>query len=97
MKCKLKSGHTRLKTKLGLPDLELAKVAVIVSLRSVVAGAWNANFPISTGAVSSSTAVPSRSLIRRAWPLSTPVRFCGAVQTERPDCRILFTLKVATA
>jgi len=34
MKPKLKSGHTRLKTKLGLPDLEHAKVAVIVSLRS---------------------------------------------------------------
>ena len=34
MKRKLKSGHTRLKTKLGLPDLEHAKVAVIVSLRS---------------------------------------------------------------
>jgi len=34
MKRKLKSGHTRLKTKLGLPDLENAKIAVIVSLRS---------------------------------------------------------------
>ena len=34
MKRKLKSGPTRLKTKLGLPDLEHAKVAVIVSLRS---------------------------------------------------------------
>ncbi len=34
MKRKLKSGHTRLKTKLGLPDLEHAKVAVLVSLRS---------------------------------------------------------------
>ena len=34
MKRKLKSGHTRLKTKLGLPDLEHAKVAVIVNLRS---------------------------------------------------------------
>ena len=34
MKRKLKSGHTRLKTKLGLADLEHAKVAVIVSLRS---------------------------------------------------------------
>src|SRR3979490_1458243 len=34
MKRKLKSGHTRLKTKLGLPDLEHAKIAVIVSLRS---------------------------------------------------------------
>jgi hypothetical protein len=34
MKRKLKRGHTRLKTKLGLPDLEHAKVAVIVSLRS---------------------------------------------------------------
>src|SRR5260221_5995019 len=34
MKRKLKSGHARLKTKLGLPDLEHAKVAVIVSLRS---------------------------------------------------------------
>jgi hypothetical protein len=30
MKCKLKSGHTRLKTKLGLSDLEHAKIAVIV-------------------------------------------------------------------
>ena len=34
MKRKPKHGHTRLKTKLGLPDLEHAKVAVIVSLRS---------------------------------------------------------------
>jgi integrase len=34
MKRKLKGGYTRLKTKLGLPDLEHAKVAVIVSLRS---------------------------------------------------------------
>jgi hypothetical protein len=34
MKRKLKSGYTRLKTKLGLPDLEHAKLAVIVSLRS---------------------------------------------------------------
>jgi site-specific recombinase XerD len=34
MKRKLKRGRTRLKTKLGLPDLEHAKVAVIVSLRS---------------------------------------------------------------
>jgi len=34
MKRKLKNGHARLKTKLGLPDLEHAKVAVIVSLRS---------------------------------------------------------------
>ncbi len=34
MKRKLKSGHSRLKTKLGLPDLENAKIAVIVSLRS---------------------------------------------------------------
>jgi hypothetical protein len=34
MKRKLKSGRARLKTKLGLPDLEHAKVAVIVSLRS---------------------------------------------------------------
>jgi site-specific recombinase XerD len=34
MKRKLKSGHTRLRTKLGIPDLEHAKVAVIVSLRS---------------------------------------------------------------
>jgi hypothetical protein len=34
MKRKLKSGHTSLKSKLGLPDLEHAKVAVIVSLRS---------------------------------------------------------------
>ena len=34
MKRKLKSGQTRLKTKLGLPDLEHAKIAVIVSLRS---------------------------------------------------------------
>src|SRR5271169_3055338 len=34
MKRKLRSGHTRLKTKLGLPDLENAKIAVIVSLRS---------------------------------------------------------------
>ena len=34
MKRKPKRGHTRLKTKLGLPDLEHAKVAVIVSLRS---------------------------------------------------------------
>ena len=34
MKRNLKSGHTRLKTKFGLPDLEHAKVAVIVSLRS---------------------------------------------------------------
>ena len=30
----LKSRHTRSKTKLGLPDLEHTKVAVIVSLRS---------------------------------------------------------------
>jgi len=34
IKRKLKSGHARLKTKLGLPDLEHAKIAVIVSLRS---------------------------------------------------------------
>src|SRR5882762_4903586 len=34
MKRKLKSGHSRQRTKLGLPDLEHAKVAVIVSLRS---------------------------------------------------------------
>jgi hypothetical protein len=34
MKRKLKNGHPRLRTKLGLPDLEHAKVAVIVSLRS---------------------------------------------------------------
>ena len=34
MKRKLKSGHSRLNTKLGLPDLENAKIAVIVSLRS---------------------------------------------------------------
>src|SRR5216684_2969235 len=34
MKRKLESGHSRLKTKLGLPDLENAKIAVIVSLRS---------------------------------------------------------------
>jgi site-specific recombinase XerD len=34
MKHKLNSGRSRLKTKLGLPDLEYAKVAVIVSLRS---------------------------------------------------------------
>jgi hypothetical protein len=34
MKRKLKSRHNRQKTKLGLPDLEHAKVAVIVSLRS---------------------------------------------------------------
>jgi hypothetical protein len=34
MKRKLKSGHAWLKTKLGLPDLEHAKIAVIVSLRS---------------------------------------------------------------
>src|SRR6202140_5212818 len=34
MKRKFKSGHARLKTKLGLPDLEHAKIAVIVSLRS---------------------------------------------------------------
>jgi len=34
MKRKTKSRQTRLKTKLGLPDLEHAKVAVIVSLRS---------------------------------------------------------------
>jgi len=35
MKRKLKNGHAaRLKTKLGLPDLEQAKIAVIVSLRS---------------------------------------------------------------
>src|SRR5258707_13118073 len=34
MKRKLKSGHSRPKTKLGLPDLENAKIAVIVSLRS---------------------------------------------------------------
>ena len=31
MKRKLKSGHSRLKTKLGLPDLENAKIAVIVT------------------------------------------------------------------
>src|SRR5713101_2684470 len=35
MKRKPKSRPTRLKTKLGLPDLEHAKVAVIVSLRSL--------------------------------------------------------------
>src|SRR5258707_9615963 len=35
MKCKTKHRQTRLKTKLGLPDLEHAKVAVIVSLRSL--------------------------------------------------------------
>ena len=34
MKRKTKHRQTRLKTKLGLPDLEHAKVAVIVSLRS---------------------------------------------------------------
>jgi hypothetical protein len=34
MKRKTKERQTRLKTKLGLPDLEHAKVAVIVSLRS---------------------------------------------------------------
>lgn len=34
MKRKTKGRQTRLKTKLGLPDLEHAKVAVIVSLRS---------------------------------------------------------------
>jgi len=34
MKRKTKSRQTRLKTRLGLPDLEHAKVAVIVSLRS---------------------------------------------------------------
>ena len=34
MKRRLKSGHARLRTKLGLPDLEHAKIAVIVSLRS---------------------------------------------------------------
>jgi hypothetical protein len=34
MKRKFKSRHARLKTKLGLPDLEHAKIAVIVSLRS---------------------------------------------------------------
>jgi hypothetical protein len=31
---KLKSGHNRLRTKLGLPELEQAKIAVIVSFRS---------------------------------------------------------------
>jgi hypothetical protein len=30
----IQEGHARLKTKLGLPDLEHAKIAVIVSLRS---------------------------------------------------------------
>jgi len=34
MKRKTKHRQTRLKTKLGLPDLEHVKVAVIVSLRS---------------------------------------------------------------
>jgi len=34
MKRKLRNRQTRQKTKLGLPDLEHAKVAVIVSLRS---------------------------------------------------------------
>ena len=34
MKRKTKSRQTRLKTKLGLPNLEHAKIAVIVSLRS---------------------------------------------------------------
>src|SRR5258708_895617 len=34
MKRKLTSRHNRLKKKLGLPDLEQAKIAVIVSLRS---------------------------------------------------------------
>src|SRR5450432_4795910 len=34
MKRKTKSRQTRLKTKLGLPDLEHVKVAVIISLRS---------------------------------------------------------------
>ena len=34
MKRKSKKRQTRLKTKLGLPDLQHAKVAVIVSLRS---------------------------------------------------------------
>ena len=34
MKRKTKHRQTRLKTKLGLPDLEQAKLAVIVSLRS---------------------------------------------------------------
>ena len=34
MKHKNKKRQTRLKTKLGLPDLEHAKLAVIVSLRS---------------------------------------------------------------
>ena len=34
MKRKTKHRQTRLKTKLGLPDLEHAKLAVIVSLRS---------------------------------------------------------------
>jgi len=34
MKSKTKGRQTRQKTKLGLPDLEHAKVAVIVSLRS---------------------------------------------------------------
>ncbi len=34
MKRKLKSRINRLKTQLGLPDLEQAKIAVIVSLRS---------------------------------------------------------------
>jgi hypothetical protein len=34
MKRKTKDRQTRLKTKLGLSDLEHAKVAVIVSLRS---------------------------------------------------------------
>jgi hypothetical protein len=35
MKRKTKHRQTRLKTKLGLPDLEHAKLAVIVSLRSL--------------------------------------------------------------
>jgi len=34
MKRKTEDRQTRLKTKLGLPDLEHAKIAVIVSLRS---------------------------------------------------------------
>jgi hypothetical protein len=34
MKHKAKNRQTRLKSRLGLPDLEQAKVAVIVSLRS---------------------------------------------------------------
>jgi hypothetical protein len=34
MRRKTKSGRTRLKTNLALPDLEHAKIAVIVSLRS---------------------------------------------------------------